>query len=173
MKKATGKAVKSSTKKIKQTIKTFQEEFVDGMFSLRVRPVDIAYLEQFADEWVQWATENDDALKITQFYNAKRIHNSTVDGWIKRCKKLEQAKELVLQIIGARRECGAINKKYDPALIKYTMPMYDKECKDLEEWRAGLAAKINAAGGRPFEIIEVNAIDSCPEVPDVPKEKSS
>lgn len=100
----------------------------------------MAYLEQFADEMLEWS-KSDDSLKITQYYNLKLIHNTIVDKWMERCPRLRQAHDLALQIIGARREIGALNKKFDATMIMRSMPLYDKAWRNIEEWRANIGAE--------------------------------
>lgn len=162
------KTKNNSTDKNKKVILTHKEEYEKGMFSLRIMPVDDAYLELFAQEMIEWAITDEDALKITQYYNLKRLHHSTVDGWMERFPRLKQAHDIVLQVIGVRREVGAMKGKYDSAIVRSTQAMYETSWKKIEEWRANLKAQsIAAAGG-----IQVVEIERFPDSKLVPKRKN-
>jgi len=159
------KTTKPNTSIVRKPIKTYKEEYIDGMFSLRVTPVDYEYLEQFAVEWLDWALNDEDALKITQFYNLKRLHNTTVEGWMLRCPKLQHAHDLVLQVIGARREIGGLKGKYDSAIVRTTQLMYESSWKVLEEWRANLKAKTEGGLLSGIRVVEIERFADSPLVP--------
>ncbi len=159
------KITKSSTSCLRKPIKTHKEEYIDGMFSLRVRPVDFNYLEEFAVEWLDWALNDEEALKITQFYNIKRLHHSTVEAWMLRCPKLQHAHDLVLQVIGARREIGGLKGKFDSAIVRTTQLMYESSWKVLEEWRANLKAKTEGGLLSGIRVVEIEKFADSPLVP--------
>lgn len=143
----TPKTSQPITQTRKRTIIPYNEELHKFLYSHREKPVNDRYIEEFAKEMVDWALHDEDALKITQFYNLKVIHNSVVDEWRKRNEVLSKAHAITLQVLGARRELGAIKGKLDSGIVRTTMAIYEKEWKDIEEWRSGLSKKedINTA----------------------------
>lgn len=159
------KTKKYSTVGQKPLIKPHREEFERGMFYFRVKPIDMEHLEEFALEMLTWALEDEDALKITQYYNLKRLHHSTVEAWMGRCPKLREAHDMVLQVIGARREVGAMKGKYDSAIVRSTQAMYETSWKKIEEWRANLKAQSLAAAGG-IQIVEIERFPDSNLVPE-------
>lgn len=157
------KQTRQNSTPVKKNIKTVYAEYYDDMFTLRQTPVSKDYLLKFALEWVNWAMTDEDALKLTQFYVLKGIHNFSVERWMKRCPELQRAHDWALMIIGNRREIGAIKKIYDSAMIRTTMCMYDTQWKELEEWRARLSEKIASAGG--VRVVEIPAFGDADLLP--------
>jgi len=155
---------KKVPKSDKVAIKPFREEYYTDLFSFAITPVSQSYLLKFALEWVSWASDNEDALTMTQYLNLKRLHQKTIDRWALRCPELTQAHEMVLQIIGDRRERGAITRKFDAAVVLKSMAMYNAKWREIEEWRATMSAKVAAAGGG-IQVVELERYADSPLVP--------
>jgi len=111
-------------------------EFIN-MHTFRKTPVKIDYLELLAKELVEWAT-TEKPLILTIFYDERGIHSDVLARWMKRSKKLKQAHQFAKRVIGSRRELGALNKTLDSGIVARTMAMYNKDWKNLEEWRSNL-----------------------------------
>lgn len=134
------------------------------MLTFRMKPVSDHFIDKLAQELVDWARNNEDALKLTQFFVQKGIDISNLYRWEERNETLKTAHEFALMCIGARREIGAIKKKYDAGIIASTMAHYDPSWKDLEEWRAMLRRKELEQNQTKFVVIErFPSIDSVPE----------
>ena len=116
------------------------DEYRD-MTSFRVKPVSDHFIDKLAQALVSWACDNEDALKLTQFFIQRRIDISYLYRWEQRSENLKMAHEFALMCIGARREIGALKRKYDAGIVASTMAHYDKSWKELEEWRAKLRNK--------------------------------
>lgn len=101
------------------------------------RVVSDDWKNKLATELAEWCLQ-DEALKITQFLSFKKVPVDCFYRWIKTNEQLKQAHEFAMRVIGDRREIGALKKKLDGTIVSYTMPHYDKDWKDLVEWRAKL-----------------------------------
>ena len=135
---------KDSTVKKKPTIKTHQEEYHNGFFAYRQKPVHQDYLKLLAQEMLDYFWETEDTYKLTEFYNIKRIHHSTFEGWMERCPELKEAHDLVLQLLGTRREIGAIKGTLNEKTILRSMPMYDVKWRQIEEWYTSMKERLVA-----------------------------
>lgn len=133
-KKKPRKATKSTTRKTKKLIPLYEDYF--DFLSWRQTPISIDGIEKKAEMFLEWATNNDDALLMAQWYNAQGICGNTINRWKERCPKFAHACNLVKRIIGARREVGALKKKFDSAMVRTTMPHYSSIWKELAEWEA-------------------------------------
>jgi len=136
--KKSSKTTKSSTKKKKSATKVI-DQYRD-IFTFRMRPVSEAFLERLAKDMVDWAYNDDNALKITTFYISKGISATTMNRWYKRNEILKLAHDIALMIIGDRREIGAIKNKYNTSLVMSQMAKYDSSWWELEKKRAQLRA---------------------------------
>jgi len=107
--------------------------------TLRQKPISLFDIERLAVKLIHWSQdEEQEALKITQFYNLVGIHASDFHRWLKRSDKLKIAYRNALDTIGTRREIGAIKRKYEVTMIKSAMPIYDPEWKELLKLQAEL-----------------------------------
>lgn len=111
------------------------------IFYFRQNPVPDDYLNVLAKEYVTWACDNDEAYKASQFRTLKKILGSTWMSWLARSETLMEAHLFVLQVIGDRREIGALTKKLDSSIVSSMMPYYDPEWKKLVEWHSSLREK--------------------------------
>jgi hypothetical protein len=136
------KTTKTSTRKgvQKKSTYTYLGEIYD-LETFRKRPVSLEWLELFADKFLKTIISNEEIVTITQAHLLCGIYSDTIRAWRKRSKKFDEAYKFAKECIGARREAGAIRKKYDATMIARSMPIYDKAWKKLEEWRASLKNK--------------------------------
>lgn len=113
------------------------DEYFD-MFSFKTKPVSDTFIDHIAQELVTWVLSDDKAYKLSQFYVKKGIGSDDIKRWENRNKNLLRAHAFALEVLSIRREIGALERKLDPGMVRYTMPHYDKTWKELEEWRAKL-----------------------------------
>lgn len=147
------------------TLTKVVDEYMD-MFSFRKCPVSEAFLDHLATELVDWAKNDDKAIKVTQFLGLKGIHSKTFDRWRDRHPKMQDAYEYALMVIGDRRESGAIYKKFDASIVSFTMPHYDKDWVKQHEWRAKLKETEQQSNETRIVVLE-----KYPDSPMVPKKK--
>lgn len=110
-------------------------------FFFKEIPVSDDYLSILAQEYATWACDNHEAYKASEFRTLKKIPGSTWMSWLERNENLMTAHLFVLEVIGNRREIGALTKKLDSSIVSFTMPHYDSEWKQLVEWRSSLREK--------------------------------
>jgi len=106
-----------------------------------MKPVTNAFLERFSNELLVWARDNQNALKISQFYLDKGISDNTFYRWIKNYPIMKEAHAHAMRLIGNRRETGAITKGYDRHMVEMMMPHYDSDWKLMVEWRNKMKAE--------------------------------
>lgn len=133
------KAIKHSTPD-KTRANTWLEDYTD-LFTFKRKPISYAFVERIAEELVTWAREDDEALKLSQFYLAKGVPHSTFKKLVNDHPALKIARDSAMQFIGNRREIGALKKKLDSGMISSQMAKYDKSWWTLEEKRAELRAR--------------------------------
>lgn len=136
-KKTTLKKVDDSIIEIKESKKTtwfFYRCFLTGLD----KPMNEAGIERLAKEVVEWARSNPDALKISQFYLDFGIPRSLWNDWCQKWPLLRQANDFAKEVIGNRRENGALNNKLNPSMVSFTMPIYDEDWKEESVRRASL-----------------------------------
>ena len=95
-------------------------------------------IERLCHEVTNWASNDPKALKISQFYHAMGIPGRTWRNWCSIFPELKHATETAKEIIGDRREIGALNHELNTQMVAYTMPFYDAEWKDETVRRASL-----------------------------------
>lgn len=116
---------------------TWFDEYRDFMQGKMV-PVSEAFIEQLSKDYITWATEDETALILSQFPLSKKIPPDTFYNWINRSPILAQAHTIALTAVGNRRELGGLNKRLSEGMVSFTMPSYNKEWKELQEWRASM-----------------------------------
>jgi len=147
------KVIPNSTQQLeKEPSKPFDEYY--DLFTLRTKPVSDVFIEQIAQKLMHWAINNEEAYKISQFYEQEGLHNEDIDRWCKRSKAMAYAKYAALRAIGNRREIGGLKKKLDSGMVSYTMAHYDKDWKDLAEWRNTLKLDADQKGETKIVVLE-------------------
>ena len=131
----------STIKKSKQKTKVKQKpgayyEIYKDYFTGRKKPVPKRFIDKLGEDLVEWALKNNNALILTQFFLRKGIGSCTLYDWIKRFPDFKRSCEHAKQLIGNRREIGAITRKYEAGMIRTTMRLYSKDWKDLEDLRS-------------------------------------
>jgi hypothetical protein len=126
--------------------------------SWRDQPISQGYLEERALEIIEWAEKDENALKLTQFYIKHRWYEADVSEWRKRCDNFDKALLYAKMVIGTRRELGGLRGDLSEGMVTRAMPIYDKEHKELEEWRASLKQPIILT--KQVEVIEIPAVTS-------------
>jgi len=127
-------------KKKQKTPSTYYDQYRD-LFTFRMKPVPMSFIERISKELVEWAYTNEDALVLSDFFYSKGIGSRVANGWANKTPILKQAVEEAKRLLGNRREKGAIKKEYDAGMIKATMNLYHDEWEKLEVWRAELKQK--------------------------------
>ena len=92
-------------------------------------------VDRMADDLMEWAMQPQ-ALKLSQFFLARRIPERTFYRLVKRTPKAVYAHDYAMGILANRREICAALGELEPAMIKPMMPQYDPQWKEQEEWRA-------------------------------------
>lgn len=110
-------------------------------FAMRAYPFKEDMIERLAEDIIQWATEDEDALVISEFIVLKNIPHATYYDWLNTYPNLKEAHTEALRRIAIRREKGIINRKYDVKATLMRMHVYDPEWRKDEEWRAANRAK--------------------------------
>lgn len=134
---------------------TFKKDFITNTM-----------MERLAQELVEWASTNDDAIKIKQFCALKGISEKKWHDWYTRYDVLREAHDHAKTIIGNRREAGAMTRKYADGPTTFMLPMYDSDWGEMMERRAKLASKDDDSGGTKVVVMEKYA-----EVAEVPRRK--
>lgn len=116
-------------------------EFYSNFYTQKELPISELVIEAFAKDLVKWASEDDEALKVSQFYLSKGVAYSTYVGWVAKYPCLKVAHDAALRIIGNRREVGAIKNKYNQIMITKVQYLYDDEWWTAEVARENLRAE--------------------------------
>jgi hypothetical protein len=143
------KTNKPSTRK-KKGAKKWWSEYKD-LFTLKMKPIDDAFIDRLALDLMAWA-EEDNSLRMTQFYHKKGMSISTFQKLMKRNANLNDAFYFAKSIVADRRELMAF--KSNPMAIYKTQSFYCPVFKQVEDERARLAKDANSGGTIDFEAVK-------------------
>lgn len=118
------------------SVSPWLEDYLD-LQSMKMKPISEASIERISLELVEWSKQ-EDSLVFRDFYDNKNIPEDAYYRWINTYPILKAAHNLAKGRIGSRREKGVITRKYEASSIIGSMPMYDKEWKDLIAWKSSL-----------------------------------
>jgi len=135
------------------------------IFTLEMKPMNHEGIERLASEIIEWAVNDPEAFKVSQFHFSKGIGQRTWNKWLDAFPILKEAQENACGIIGNRREIGAIKKKLEAGIVASSMHHYDPEWKASAEWRASLRDKQNELNSGP-QIIVIEKIPTSNLVPE-------
>jgi len=118
----------------------YLDEYKD-IFSRRLTPAPMLFIEKLASQVVEWAYNDEEALILDYFWIGKGIPTTSIVRWRKKHPELNEAFLLAKNIIGMRREVGGLTRKLDGNMVSKTAANYSVEWKELEEWRSNLNKK--------------------------------
>lgn len=136
-KKTSLKKVDSNTIVQEEPIKVTWFDYRD-IYTGAMKSMNENGINRLCDEVTDWARNDVDAFKLSQFYLHKGISRKVWLDWCNRWPRLQEATESAKELIGNRREIGAIKHELNYGPIGYTMPIYDADWKDETTRRAAL-----------------------------------
>ncbi len=137
--------IKHTTEKNKPTSNRF--EFYTCCYTFQLKPITKETLDHLAEKLLKWARDNDEALKLSQFYHREGVDGTDFYAWCEKNENLKRAHKNALEMIGNRREILGLKKKFDSGLVSTTMPLYDKSWREVHEWKAKLKAENDTNNG--------------------------
>lgn len=142
---------------------TYHYDSYFDMFEYKNKPVSDRFKEHLSRKLLDWAVNDDNAYKLSQFWIKEGIPPSDAERWRQNNEHIRRSYEIALLAIGNRRELGGLKKDLDSGMVKHTMPQYDKGWKDLAEWQSKL--KEEAAGNGGTQIVVLDRIPDSDLVP--------
>lgn len=113
------------------------DEYED-LYSFRTVPICDEIVERLAQEYLIWAENTPEAIRIGQFSRHKGIPLTTFQAWTQKYAPIKKAHIEVLEILAQRREHGALTHLYNAQTALKALPMYDEQWKKNMEWEASL-----------------------------------
>ncbi len=165
-KKTTLKKVESNTIVEVLPIKVTWFDYRD-IYTGAIKSMNENGINRLCDEVTDWARNDVDAFKLSQFYLHKGISRKVWLDWCNRWPRLQEATESAKELIGNRREIGAIKHELNYGPIGYTMPIYDADWKDETTRRAALK-DVNSEAKSSISV----TMYPIPNSPLVPEKKS-
>lgn len=143
-----------------------------GIFTYRQIPLNESVATEIAKDFLKYCRSEKKGLSIARYCKMKGIARFTFDFWCTKYPPMAAAKKIGKTYIGDNREIGGLTRKLDPSLVRATMPLYNKEYKELEEWRSKLKTDeserdqtINVIMPKVERVIDNGPVQSgaCPE----------
>lgn len=106
----------------------------------REKPVSENFVMRTAQEFVDWCFHSK-GTKVSQFFKSKGIDSRTYYRWYDKWPKFADAYNFGLQVLGDKREQGAIDKKFEVSMIRARMHAYDPEWIKTDNYHAELRAR--------------------------------
>jgi hypothetical protein len=116
-------------------------DYYQNIFTNMTIPVSEQYIARLSQDLIKWAVEDDEALKLTQFFRKIGMYSRTFYRWCEKYPVLQRARVVATEAIGDRREILALKNKLNSGMVMSQMAKYDESWKNLEQWRADLRAK--------------------------------
>jgi hypothetical protein len=120
-------------------------EYLD-MKTNQMVPANDQTIERFGLSFYIWTRDNPKALKVHQFCSLYGISHRTLLYWRDKSEKFAQYYREGLLNLSDRRETGALERIYEPSIVRLMMHHYDDDWKHAEEWRSKLANKVEDSG---------------------------
>ena len=156
------KTTQTTTRK-KRPSKIMSHEFFRDITTFRQKPISVAAIQKLSTALLEWAMEEQKALKIKPFFRSKGIGTDDVKRWRKKHPNFDLAYMTALEAIGDRREIGGLERKYDSGIVVKSMPQYDEEWKKIEKWRSALRKDEAKADNRGTVYIDVKSVEELKE----------
>ncbi len=157
---------KHSTSKKKETSVRTQplENPRLNYFFMKEEPVSDAAIERYADMMLEWAKNDPDALKVSQFFGIHDIPTSTFYDWKDRNPYLAKCYEQVKIHIGNRRFMDIYRGKADRYVATHGLRDYCDEWKRNEDRREAVKKESQTAGSGSVTVV-MQPVDNSDLVP--------
>jgi hypothetical protein len=99
------------------------------------------FKERKGNECIAWVLANTDVISVRPYWISQKINPEVAEDWTKTNDKFKRQWAFMKQIIGDRREHGALTRKLTERTHLVTAAHYLREYRDLEEWREAIKAK--------------------------------
>lgn len=99
--------------------------------SWRIVPLNESGAERLAMTIFDYFSANTEALCFDEFLIDHRLSKNTYYKWVAKFEKVEAAHQQALMILGTRRHKGGLKNELNTVLVKFTMPLFDQEIKDM------------------------------------------
>lgn len=120
---------------------------------LQGKPVSEGFLKVLAQKLLDWVRDPE-ALSLVQFFDLIGLESTDFYRWKDRSDDLMRAYRHAREVIGTRREVGAIKKQYDGHFVAKTLYQYKPEYAQAMEFLAKLAkAESNINTGTQFVVL--------------------
>lgn len=83
-----------------------------------------SFIEEQARKLIEWS-KDDDALLMQEFSNTQGYRRNLFYEWVEKYEVFREAHEFALSQLGARREKGAMTRKYAEATVHRTLGHYN------------------------------------------------
>lgn len=140
-------------KKKAKEIDTHFEEYFD-FYEYKRKHASGRFFQLLAQKLIHWSINDPKAYKMDQFWLKEGIVPSTGKRWCREIPEIDQARTIAVAALGCRREAGAIDKEFEPGMIKHMMPMYDQEWREIAEWQAKMRVESEGNSGTQIVVIE-------------------
>lgn len=129
-----GKTTKPTIRKKKPAKnRVWDEEYFD-IFTFKVKPVSDIYMEKLAEKMREWA-QQDDSLRLEDFYDLSGISPDNFERWYKRSLPLKTIHDYTIRRLASRREIGALKNELNVSMVCKTLGHYCKIYDSEEEKR--------------------------------------
>lgn len=136
-------------------------------------PVTMTFMKREAYELRQWA-KTEDALRLEDFYDFRGYSKRAFYNMLEACPQMQEAHEFAKRRIGARREEGALTRRFEAATVHKTLGHYWNVWKEEEEYRAKIRADIQNAQENQQTVVIIDKLRPDGEVIDTTlKEKAT
>lgn len=137
------------------------------IFSWRQKPVSDEFLKQLINDGIEWAANDPEAYKIKPFFKKRRITTNDIKRWQERSDEFAEGYQFMKEIIGDRREIGALKKQLDSAIVLRSMHQYDPEWLEIDQHHAALRKTDEQQPSKiQVEVIQYPSTDRVPEKKD-------
>jgi hypothetical protein len=151
------------TKRKSSTVgRPWLQDYATGL-AMKDVPVPNTTLIRLGEELLTWAEHDEEALTISKFFSKHKISYSTLFHWKKRCPELDESYHIAKELIGVRREEGALKGKYKENTVIKTLGIYSQEFRDDENRKAQITKDINQ--GSATQVVLVPDFGSTDVVP--------
>ncbi len=157
-----GKAKKgqhsNKKKEVERNASPYFDEYHD-LFTFKVKPVPYSFLVRMAEEIKAFADEPT-TLRVNDFYDQKGLDPKDYYRFKEKSPEMQLSHAYLMRKIASRRDIGALTRKFDAGWTEKNQPIYDKDFKDLVEWRASLTNKEGNKGGSTINVVMQRAEDT-------------
>lgn len=134
--------------------KAITRSYFDQMCSWRDYPISERTVNKLREDIINEARNNESIITFKQLICGMGIPSTTLYELTQKYEKLKEDIQVAKDIIGVRREIGALNREFSEKIVMRSAHFYDKDWESIDRYHASLGNELEGKAETKIIVID-------------------